>query len=70
MLMGLIVMVQFRFVGLKINAFISIFAFGLQPVNQSHTVTSLTSQLNRELMCTLFFCKAETYFRCQVLPPK
>ena len=35
MLMGLIVMVQFWLVGLKINTFISIFAFWLQPVNLS-----------------------------------
>lgn len=40
MLIGLIVMVLFRFVGLKINAFISVFAFWLQPVNPSATVTS------------------------------
>lgn len=52
MLMGLIVMVLFRFVGSKINAFISIFAFWLQPVNLSHTVTSLTSQHNWKLMHT------------------
>ena len=32
MLMGLLVVVQFRLVGSKINAFTSIFAFWLQPV--------------------------------------
>lgn len=50
--MGLIVMVQFRFVGLKINAFISIFAFWPQPVKWSYTVTSLPSWLNCKLMHT------------------
>ena len=50
MLMGLIVMVQFWLVGSKINAFISIFAFWLQPVNLSHPVTLLTSWLNCQLM--------------------
>lgn len=68
--MGLIVMVLFRFVGSKINAFISIFAFWLRPVNLSHTVTSLTSQHNCKL-CTPSFCTADFCLNCQVLfPPK
>lgn len=55
--MGLIVMVQFRVVGSKINAFISIFAFWLQPVNPSPTVTSLTSQHNCKLIHSSFLLR-------------
>lgn len=63
MLIGLIVMALFRFVGSKINAFISIFAFRLQPVNTSYTITRRTSWLNYKLMCT-HFCKADFYLKC------